>query len=436
MLSTPSKRKLPRRKLPWINNLIDRFSFSKLPTNGVVLQRLTFELEQKLGKPTLRDATVTVKDELVELWSYAGYGDVLHSGSNILRMIRSLHDSYKSIIKVSHSRRETISFKTKEAAFLASNEKLFDIVPRSLKTSSLIAPEDQDFLLHHWMKTISSTRDITTKLLVEKKLERKEKYRKYSSAQPDLPSPSCNLAESSTDNPSPDVSSAEEFTPKRPCLPRPSGTTVEVSKDFLKKLGPSADRLNLTNNQLTSMVAAFTNHGGGEIDNISLSKSTTRRKRKVARREMAADVRRNFTCRPGQINFDGKLMADLYGFGKVNRLAIVLVQEDSNKILGIVKTESSTGKAEAEAVKKALDEWEITEKIIACGFDTTSSNTGVRKGACTLLQELLSRQILWLACRHHILELVVGAAFFELFGDTKSPEVTNSQSSTGRPRRR
>ena len=41
-----------------------------------------------------------------------------------------------------------------------------------------------------------------------------------------------------------------------------------------------------------------------------------------------------------------------------------------------------------------------------------------------MLQQLLGRQILWLACRHHILELVVGAAFTELFGDTKSPEVT------------
>ncbi|KAL5248910.1 hypothetical protein ACHWQZ_G017936 [Mnemiopsis leidyi] len=30
----------------------------------------------------------------------------------------------------------------------------------------------------------------------------------------------------------------------------------------------------------------------------------------------------------------------------------------------------------------------------------------------------------WLACCHHILELAVGAAFTELFGDTKSPEVT------------
>jgi hypothetical protein len=67
-------------------------------------------------------------------------------------------------------------------------------------------------------------------------------------------------------------------------------------------------------------------------------------------------------------------------------------------------------------VKTTLDEWELTDQIIAVGFDTTSSNTGVHRGACTIL--------LWLACRHHVLELVVGAAFKELFGDTTAPEVT------------
>ena len=49
----------------------------------------------------------------------------------------------------------------------------------------------------------------------------------------------------------------------------------------------------------------------------------------------------------------------------------------------------------------------MTDSIIACGFDTTSSNTGVNKGSCTLLQQLLLRQLLWLACRHHILGLVI-----------------------------
>ena len=73
-------------------------------------------------------------------------------------------------------------------------------------------------------------------------------------------------------------------------------------------------------------------------------------------------------------------------------------------------------------MKTMLDTWGIAEKIIACGFDTTSSNTGVHKGCCTVLQQLLGRQILWVACRHHILELVLKAAFTELFGDTVGPE--------------
>ena len=78
----------------------------------------------------------------------------------------------------------------------------------------------------------------------------------------------------------------------------------------------------------------------------------------------------------------------------------------------------------AEKIKKVLVDWGIAEKIIACGFDTTSSNTGVHKGCCVILQTLLAKQILWLACRHHIPELIIGAAFATLFGDTKSPEVT------------
>ena len=95
-----------------------------------------------------------------------------------------------------------------------------------------------------------------------------------------------------------------------------------------------------------------------------------------------------------QINFDGKLLPNLEGFNSVNRLAVVLVQKDDNKILCIARTDDSTGKTEAETVKKALDDWDLSSYIIAFGFDTTSSNTGVHRGACTLLQQLLDRQLL------------------------------------------
>ena len=43
------------------------------------------------------------------------------------------------------------------------------------------------------------------------------------------------------------------------------------------------------------------------------------------------------------------------------------------------------------------------------------SNTGICNGCCTLLVNLLERQVLWLACRHHILEFILKATFTELF---------------------
>lgn len=75
---------------------------------------------------------------------------------------------------------------------------------------------------------------------------------------------------------------------------------------------------------------------------ISLSKSTARRHRASIRSEQAAKIKRDLTSNVRQKNFDGKLLADLGGFRKVNRLAVVLVQDEENKILAICKTSDST----------------------------------------------------------------------------------------------
>jgi len=60
---------------------------------------------------------------------------------------------------------------------------------------------------------------------------------------------------------------------------------------------------------------------------------------------------------------------------------------------------------------------------VAMSFDTTSSNSGRKKGAAVLLEKLLGRNLLYLACRHHILELVVSNVFTTLFGKSTGPQV-------------
>ena len=436
-----SKRKMPRRELPWIGGLLETLSFSRLPTNHVVLQRIFFELESNQGNSSLDIAAVLVKNELIELWSYAGYGDILHFPTQIVKMIKALTSPYKYLLKIPQSRRSSPSYLQKEADFLNSLPKLFNITVSDLVYSQKITAEDREFLLKHWNKKISSTPDLGLRKAVHNKLERSEKRQAYyhkqtagpsTAASPPVassdptpassdPSPSSTPASSRTPASSPDP----EFRPKKSfTTPTSSGSRLLLPKNILQKVGPTADRLGLSNNQLTAITAVITNHGGGDLDDVSLSKSTARRSRASARTEAAQQIRDNFSLNFGQINFDGKLLDDLYGSQKVNRLAVVVVKELENQILGIIKTVNAKGKVEAEAVKRTLDTWKLTEKIIACGFDTTTSNTGVHKGCCTVLQELLGRQILWMACRHHILELVLKAAFMELFGDTTGPEET------------
>lgn len=154
-----SKRKLPRRELPYIGTLLDKLSYSKLPTNKIVLKRLYCITELNNGSSSTADAAVAVKDELKSLWEYAGYGDILMKDGNIVKQVKALHEQYKKLNKTPVERRQKDSFKNKEADLVKSLELLFDVTVKSLHSSSLITDQDRDFLLNHWNKTISSVSD-------------------------------------------------------------------------------------------------------------------------------------------------------------------------------------------------------------------------------------------------------------------------------------
>jgi len=56
-------------------------------------------------------------------------------------------------------------------------------------------------------------------------------------------------------------------------------------------------------------------------------------------------------------------------------------------------------------------------------FDTTAANTGRKNGACALLQQKLGKDFLWLACHHHIHEVLCGDVFKALFGKSSGSNV-------------
>ena len=55
-------------------------------------------------------------------------------------------------------------------------------------------------------------------------------------------------------------------------------------------------------------------------------------------------------------------------------------------------------------------------------FDTTSLNTGHKKGIVVHLEKFFGRSLLQLECRHHCLELVIGASCSYVYGPTSGPK--------------
>lgn len=93
------------------------------------------------------------------------------------------------------------------------------------------------------------------------------------------------------------------------------------------------------------------------------------------------------------------------------------------KLLAVPALPKSTGEAQASAVYEAITEWELQDNIQSMSFDTTASNSGRSNGACVLLEQKLKKELLSLACRHHIHELIVGRVFDTIVEVSSGPNI-------------
>lgn len=107
----------------------------------------------------------------------------------------------------------------------------------------------------------------------------------------------------------------------------------------------------------------------------------------------------------------------------IDRLPVIISGSETQQLLGVPKITAGTGASQAEAVYSCLVDWGVEAHVVGMCFDTTSSNTGHKAGACALIEAKLKRPLMHLACRHHVLELVLKAAFEDQFGTSTSPVI-------------
>ena len=84
---------------------------------------------------------------------------------------------------------------------------------------------------------------------------------------------------------------------------------------------------------------------------------------------------------------------------------------------------SGTGENVANAVYELLEDWPLTETIQAMCFDTTSVNTGRLNGVCVGLEKRLGHELHWLACRLHVMEIILSKVFTICCGPSNYPDI-------------
>ena len=213
------------------------------------------------------------------------------------------------------------------------------------------------------------------------------------------------------------------------CNTRTDFVNLNLPKKIMQceEITAAADRLKLSDIQITMIISAIVKAGNSDLNNFDVSRSTTRRNRMANRQKIADDIIATVRQNPprfGALHWDGKLLSDLLGESK-ERLAVLVSgapEYSEGKLLGVPTLLDSTGKSQANASYDLLDVWELTDNVVALVFDTTASNSGIHKGAATLLEQRLEKKLFYLACRHHVLELVVGAVWKLLFGKALGPD--------------
>ena len=172
--------------------------------------------------------------------------------------------------------------------------------------------------------------------------------------------------------------------------------------------------------------AAVVKYVGVDIIDTNISYATAAKKAKKARIETEKDIIENFEVPDFVVlHWDGKVLK-LKAGSKAEFICVYISGADVSKVtklLGVPEVASGSGQQQKEAVVEMLRKWKIFDQVVGIVFDTTSSNTGSKSGACLLLEEYLGRSILWLACRHHIYELHIKHVVEAVTGNTQDPGV-------------
>ena len=375
---------------------------SKLPSKGQVLSFFLY-LRINTGK-TIRDSATTVMNQTSEFWKKAKI-PVIRKDTAIAKL-EKLYKVYQSLKK---GRKRSTPQQRKESKFIADLPNLFDIATTDALTT-MSKQEDKLFLIAQrepGRRGRMGSADFEQASKQKRSLKRKqmESERKTRWKRKDIASSNKVALDSSSSGGDTDseCDKASTSAEQHSSLPKRQRATKNV---VTPQLAMALDRIKVTDRSAAYVLTETVRSLGQDPKEFNINRTSIQRLRNLHRKSLATSLKAEFQADCLLVvHWDGKLLRDLTTKEHVDQLPIIVTGNGVSQLLKVAKLPNGTGAQQAKAVVETFDEWGLKEKVVAMSFDTTASNTGRNQGACVLIEQELQKDLLYLACWHHIFEL-------------------------------
>lgn len=413
-----------------IGQLLSELSQSTLPSIGEVLRYFFYYKNEE--KKSIRESATLTACGVINLWEKAGIPIQLKK--HVISKIEKLFKEWQNLKKNKENKKKrSEALKTKEQNWQQKLEDLFDIAHRDA-LNIMTLEEDKQFLLavrqnrRQFLIGSVDRKSLNKCKKIKEKKERLDKLRERENKDISSITEKCSLSSLSFISSSSATTSGEETPSDSECiskLTKMQPPQKRARKDIINsQLASSLDVSKLSDRKATMVVTSTLKSAGCDPSEFNVNRSSIRRQRVKNRKAVAESLKSEF--KPSSsltIHWDGKLIEDITGHKTVDRLPILVSGHGVDQLLAVPKLERGTSEACASAVYDAINSWNLSDKVKCLCFDSTAVNTGLRSGVCVLLERKMDKNMLWFACRHHIMEIMLSGVVDQSLAPSSGPDI-------------
>lgn len=401
----------------------ENISGARLPSGLDVMRNFLFY--HRTRKLSISKSAKCVYDQLVPFWVKSRLPIIQQK--HIITKIIALYNEHVHLMK--HRKRSNENDKVKQGMYTTRLQQLFDISPAN--ANEMISNDEDRVFLRLQQQSRTGSIGPVDKKLADREKRAKERTKRFAKqvavavAEKQVPNTvAVSVSSESSEEDDKEEESGDEVVVRKNkrCAQHPKRARIVTST-----VAAVLDRTNTSVRKSAMILASAVNEAGCSVSSVVLSKSSVHRHRQQLRKVSAREIQSTYRASKCVVHWDSKLLPEVTGEGDVvvDRLPILVTSlvDGCTKLLGVPKLTCGSGLETSKSVVQYLEEWNIKSHVIGMCFDTTASNTGKWKGACTLVERAVGHDLLWLACRHHMFEVLLSDAFTQCFGSSTAPEI-------------